>query len=535
MNNEQLDVSSVELFLTERLLRKKASGAWPEISLKRIMGKEFEYFTENRDVNHPALHESELNKNFPFLENLKQKQLERFSSLSNPQVNFVTHHLAHAHLSRFFQPYKKALVLVFDGAGSRASDFCAEHSEFGYANAVDKESLEERTLYLLENDALTCLEKKWQKFEKFENHYLSSGLGSFYEKIAEFIFGSNQAAGKVMGLAAYGSAQEITEPKEYLKKLDWTQSFKGKSKDEWEISCREFKYADLAASAQQYFENNVLNYLKRVKESYPEIENLILVGGCALNCTTNAKIVEKKIFKNISIPPCPGDGGISFGCALTTLKPSLVFQKENHHSYWGPKESSPKNFNIPELFKQYKVEMTRPDDLKLMKYFAEGEVVAWFQGRSECGPRALGHRSLLASLKRKDLKKYLNQEIKFREEFRPYGCSVTDEAKTIYFEIDEDFDNSFMSFAVKSRDHELLKEVTHRDQTSRMQTVCKEQSPIFHQLLKSWGEYSGDPILLNTSLNIMGEPIVETPQDALRFFENSKVRVMVIGDYLVTK
>lgn len=534
-SGDGLDVSSVELILTERQLRKKASGAWPENILKRVAGQEFNFITENRDVNHPAIHEAELNKNFPFLENLKKNKLERFSSLSNPEVKFISHHLAHAHLSRFFQPFQKALVLVFDGAGSRASDFHHEHSEFSFASLVDKNMLEERTLYLLENDELTCLEKKWQKFTKYENHYISSGLGSFYEKISEYIFASNQAAGKVMGLAAFGEATEINDPKEYLRKLDWNDSFKGGSKEEWEVSCREFSYADIAASAQRYFEKNVLNYLLQVKEAYPDIENLILVGGCALNCTTNAKILEQKIFKKVNVPPCPGDGGISFGCALSNVGPSLNFNEENYHAYWGSKSSAPEQFDIPKLFHEYKVVKTKPDDQALLKFFADGEVIAWFQGRSECGPRALGHRSLLASLKKKNLKDYLNKEIKFREDFRPYGCSVIDEAKTLYFDVDESFDNSFMSFAVKSKKERLLSEVTHKDGTSRMQTVSKKQSPIFHQLLIAWGEYSGDPILLNTSLNIMGEPIVETPQDALRFFQNSKVRVMVIGEYLVTK
>ena len=160
--------------------------------------------------------------------------------------------------------------------------------------------------------------------------------------------------------------------------------------------------------------------------------------------------------------------------------------------------------------------------------------MAWFQGRSECGPRALGNRSILARPDRENLKDYLNQHIKFRESFRPYGCSVLEEDSALYFAHSPEFRSPFMSFAVPVREEhrQLLRHVTHIDGTSRMQTVSAAALPRFAQLLQAVKKRTGHGVLLNTSLNVMNEPILETVADARRFWESSRVDAMVIGDIL---
>jgi carbamoyltransferase len=168
---------------------------------------------------------------------------------------------------------------------------------------------------------------------------------------------------------------------------------------------------------------------------------------------------------------------------------------------------------------------------------AKGLVVAWFQGRSESGPRALGNRSILANPMVAGLKDRLNAEIKFREDFRPYGCSVLQECAHEYFEVEKGFNNPYMSFAVKTRENQRrrLSQVTHIDGSSRMQTVGKAQNPLFYELIKAFGEKTGLNCLLNTSLNIMGEPIVETAEDARKFLLATPVDGMAIGRFYIQK
>jgi carbamoyltransferase len=171
------------------------------------------------------------------------------------------------------------------------------------------------------------------------------------------------------------------------------------------------------------------------------------------------------------------------------------------------------------------------------KILADGEIVAWFQGRSECGPRALGHRSILANPIHPGIKERLNRSVKFRESFRPYGCTIQWEKAHHFFDLDVAFEGPFMSFSipVKSQFQEVLKEILHIDGTSRIQTLHEEQNPTLHALLGQMEIHTGFPILLNTSLNIMNEPIVETIHDIKRFMEESVLDYLVIENFIIRK
>lgn len=542
----------VEIFLTERLLRKKASGAWPQAALQKMMAnadftEEQASLCENRDLDEPLANEIILNSRLPFVEFLKQENLLAFSQLTNPKLPFMTHHLAHAYSAAFVSPFERSLILVIDGAGSRRKLFPESHSEYHLAKLgpANPEAAEERTLYTFDQGRLICVDKRWQEFqrsEKHQDHYFSEGLGSFYEKIAEYIFNSKRAAGKVMGLAPYAKAnQKIANPAEYLESLDWTRSFQGQSKIEWESANEMSQFSQIAANVQNYFEENLFDYLKQARELFPKYDNLILVGGCALNCTTNMKIFKKDIFSQIYVPPFPSDEGISLGVAYAQHYQATGEWKvrpfADQTAFFGPRSSQPDANEIISEFAGFQISKPASIVDYCARVLAEGSVIAWFQGRSESGPRALGHRSILMRPDFKGAKQYLNDKIKFREQFRPYGCSVLFEKASEYFEVPRGFDNPFMSFAVHTRAEYLqsLKEVTHVDGTSRMQTVRASQDPKFYNLIQQVGNATGIHCLLNTSLNIMGEPIVENVADARKFLESTSVHGLAVGDFYVRK
>ncbi len=508
------DYHQSEIILTERLDRKKNSGAWPELPLKKISNiNDIIGRVQNRDVQTVQEFEEYLNSRYPFLDRVKLQNLESFLDKNCITLN---HHLAHAYSASVFCPFKESLILVVDGAGSK-------HQE--YHEFLSLFSFNEQKFELLENKKTT-----------FKDNGYSESIGLFYEGVSEFIFNSKTLAGKVMGLAPFGKSMGVlTSFSSFLESLDWSKRFQGKSKEDWENSPHLSFYKDLAATAQENFEHFLFTYLKDVARRFPN-SNLIITGGCALNCTFNGKLWKTKLFKNIYIPPNPGDEGISLGCAWSVVKDNVKWEplpKQKQTSSRGLVRHY--DFNaLNETFRNYKI--TSYDQESVAKILQSGEVIAWFQGRSEVGPRALGHRSILA-LPRKGIKDYLNENIKFRESFRPYGCTVIQDEVSKYFDVEENFENPFMSFAIPIREEyrQVLEDVGHIDHTSRFQTLHREQNTVYYDLIKRVGELTGLPILLNTSLNVMGEPILETLDDAYRFMENSQVKYLVFNEYFIEK
>lgn len=532
-----------EIALTERITRKKGSGAWPSEALKKLnldTLSDTGTMIENRDVDVPADIEQRLNLQFPFFESLQKLNLHHYSRHFNPQVQFSSHHLCHANAAAVMSPFAKAIILVIDGAGSRLKHLTTE-LELLPGDLNLEESAEERSVYLLDNGNLKCVEKKAQTFEKHGEHYYSQGLGSFYEKISEYVFNSKRSAGKVMGLAALGKSQGIASAAEFLRQLDWKKQYGGKSKQDWESSSHMKSYQDVSASVQTYFEQDYIGFIKSLREKFGDYPNLIITGGCALNCTSNMKLYELGLFDSIYVPPFPGDESISLGAATIAYKNAGntvgVFSNETQHGYFGLKTSVPDSKKIESLFADF--EIFKPGTISghCAELLNDGKIIGWFQGRSESGPRALGNRSILARPDRPGLKDFLNSSIKFREAFRPYGCSALFEKSHEYFKVPQGFENPYMSFATMVNvDYcQALKEVSHVDGTSRMQTVRQQQNPLFYKLISEFGNKSGLYCLLNTSLNVMGEPIVETPEDAKNFLENVPVFGMAIGEYFIKR
>lgn len=546
-------IPDIELVLSERLLQKKATGAWPEAAI-RLLDKtgvlSNAKIVENRDVNTPLAQETALNQTFPFFEYLKREGLDRFSQYYNPQIEFLTHHRCHAAAAMLMSPFEKCLIVVMDGAGSLAKDFLSGSLEL--KNQPSEISHEECSVYLHESGKLNPVFKRWSQFKKssrYPEQTWNTGPGILYEKTAEFIFNSSQAAGKVMGLAPFGKkVHAITDRAKFLESLDWSRQFKGKSKAEWESCGRFEEFADLALSVQQDFELQFFELLKSMRAKHPEFENIILTGGCALNCTFNAKLLESGLFSEIYVPPFPGDESIALGAASEFYyrNPNNQWGRFSHeiqHGYFGPKSSVPSAHSalneeqLLKIFAGYKIAEPESISAHVAELLAAGAIVGWFQGRSESGPRALGNRSILANPLSPGLKLRMNREIKLREDFRPYGASCLYERIFDYFEVPKNFSSPFMSFAVRPRAEyrDALREVSHVDGTSRVQSVREGQNPLFYDLIKKLGEKTGVFCVLNTSLNVMGHPIAETIKDVRGLLETTPLHGAAVGRFYIQR
>lgn len=543
---------SWQTLLQERFTRKKWSGQWPLNLLEHVQASKKDYrgIAENRDITTPFFIEELYQKESLFYELLKKKELEKFCSALNDELEFIPHHIAHAFSAVAQMPFVESFIVVMDGGGNKESEtqkFLKRQQGFpvdiddNYSE-INSELIVHTSIFLWKNNKLSLLYREGLSYEAVSglgDIKISQGIGSAYEKAAQLIFNDNLASGKVMGLAGFGRSffkeEDLQDLKSLQSKFPWECRFRGNDKKSWQESPHMKQWQDTAATIQEAFEMNLAGLFKRLDEYDGSMElPLVLTGGCALNCTANYKIwVSQK--RSFYVPPNPGDEGISLGLAfLMALKDGGIsfFPRpyESQGSAFGPLKHEHKN-RTQNLLN----EITLEDFSLVAKLLEKNMIVAWFQGRSECGPRSLGQRSLLVAVDRPQIKNYLNEHIKFREGFRPYGASVLWEKAHLFFDIEKGFQNPFMSFATPIRNEyrDLLREVCHVDGTCRMQTVMREQNPAFHELLSSLNETL--PILLNTSLNIMGEPIVETEDDALKFLKNSQVDVLVLNKRLLYK
>lgn len=320
---------------------------------------------------------------------------------------------------------------------------------------------------------------------------------------------------------------------------------------------------NLALAIQEITEIIVIKLAQTAKQ-ITQSKNLVMAGGVALNCVANSKIADAKIFDNIWIQPAAGDAGGAIGAAYATLhlkynypKKQLLSLDAMQGSYLGPEFS---DRDILKALKKYNVEYEHFGNFNeltgmVSRKIAEGNVVGWFQGRMEFGPRALGNRSILGDPGNPDMQRIINQKIKFREGFRPFAPGVIAEDAPKYFEIDSP--SPYMLF-VKSLKNNLRKPepenyselemmdrlyhlrsdspaITHIDYSARVQTVSKETNPKFWQLLNDFKKIKGYGMLINTSFNVRGEPIVCTPEEAFLGFMKTEMDLLVIGDYLIEK
>jgi carbamoyltransferase len=302
------------------------------------------------------------------------------------------------------------------------------------------------------------------------------------------------------------------------------------------------RYADIAASVQRVLED-ILVDLARSLQRETGLQDLCLGGGVALNGCANARILRESGFRNVYVPSAPGDAGCALGAALVADR--IHFRRPHRdvpdHPYWGPPIDAQELARIA-LEDGLELEnWSRESDLidRVARELERGRIVGWVQGRTELGPRALGNRSILAAPHDAEIRDKLNRSIKYREEFRPFAPAVPIESAERFFELPPGGIHlgRFMSgvFPVRPEWRDRLAAVTHVDGTARVQTVDSEMAPRFHALLKAYGGLTGIPVLLNTSFNLAGEPIVNRAVEAYSTFRRSGIDLLVAGEAVVRK
>jgi carbamoyltransferase len=443
-----------------------------------------------------------------------------------PEVSFIEHHIAHAAGSYFLCPWEKAALLSVDGWG--------EWTTTWLGTAVDLE------------------------VRKIAASVFPHSLGMFYSAATQFCgFRPNYDEGKTMGLAPTGDADrfyrdvssmiEITPAGQVHLDMSW---FAFEGLDEGLCSEKlhsrlgtprkqrgpiEQHHKDVAAAFQRVLEEKVLA-LCHVLEKSTDAEHLVVSGGVALNSVMNGRLLRETRFRDLYVMPGAGDNGTCMGAAYALYNGRLQQSKRYHHNdpYIGTEYSDEQ---IRGVLTECKVSHRRSTDIcrETAALLRSGRIVGWFQGRMEFGARALGNRSILANPSIPDMKERINAQVKHREPFRPFAPSVPVEHCGSYFDIR--VDSPFMLKVCPVREHRRrdIPAVTHVDGSARVQTVERTNNGRYHELLTRFGELAGHPVLLNTSFNVMDEPIVESPLDALRCFFSTGLDDLVIGDYLINK
>jgi carbamoyltransferase len=455
----------------------------------------------------------------------------------------ISHHLAHVYSVFHPSPFDDAAVMIIDGQGSPVAEFTeAWHG----AGKVPGDWREVSSFYRADRGSVECLAK--QVWDRDDNHLV--GLGMFYFLLTQAIFPGEGNEGKVMGLAPHGDPYAlglpalevdgplVTIPARWLEVVHERERFRyvgNASGDQSPFTAS----ANLAAAGQRAFEEAMLE-LANWLHVRTGAENLCFAGGTALNCSTNDRLLRETPFRRVFIPPAPGDAGTSLGCAIYGLTELLGrpcnYRWEN--DFLGP-ELHPDDIEIAlRDANDLAVErIERPADLctQIVDLLCASKVVALYQGRSEFGPRALGHRSILGDPRYGYVRDWINARVKEREWFRPLAPIVLLEHADEFFDIR--LPSPFMQFAAPVRPEAVsrIPAVTHVDCTARLQTVGENDAPLLRALLLGFAARTGIPVLLNTSFNRKEEPIVETPAEALECFRQTPMHALAMPPYLIRK
>ncbi len=487
----------------------------------------------------------------------KQELIKQISlideSFSEGKLFFSEHHLSHASAAFYPSPFNNAAVLCMDAVGEWATT----------------------SAWIGENSRLKPL---------WEINFPHS-LGMLYSSFTYYCgFRVNSGEYKLMGLAPYGEPRykdvilrNLVEVKDdgsfklNMKYFKYQRGLRmisssfvrlfGAPPRNPEEPVNQF-YMDIAASIQSATEEIVIKIVKNLKSS-TGANNLCLAGGVALNCVVNGRLRDELEFDNIWVQPASGDAGSAVGAAMNYLytECGLERNKENSNdldgmssTYLGPDFSDRQildYLNHNDIPYEY-----LPDNevfAKTAKYLSNGKVVGWFQGRMEYGPRSLGNRSILGDPRIIDMQRTMNLKIKNRESFRPFAPAILEDYMNDYFNLDHEspymlftsklskkFLTNSESYATKGIDRinevrSSLPAITHVDNSCRVQTVSKNRNPRFYKLLYEFNKLTNCPVLINTSYNVRGEPIVCTPEDALRCFAYTKIDIVVLGNYIISK
>lgn len=493
--------------------------------------------------------------NFDIPDRNKYKGLRLFAEQNDLKIVNISHHLAHAYSAVGTCSFSECAVMVIDGCGSPLDQFLKLHPE--QKQFISPEILnevhmvcEKDSFYHFDGQKLTPLMKDFSIIAEKSDSLFSlpttqHSIGGFYASVSHYVFGDMDDVGKLMGLAPFGNsgtydfeAFEFRSDNLFVNE-DWKNQFTNPSKG-YDYFKNNFEYyANVAKWAQEQVEKAILKCIHNRLDKFPH-KNLCYSGGVALNAVANAKLQDSKIVENIYFEPAAADNGLALGCAFYGWLEYLKMPKVAHDgsTCFGKTYT---NSEIETAFDKNKKYSPKKfsDDNDLVKYCAEklnqGKTIAWFQSGSEFGPRSLGRRSILAHPGIGKMKDHINLDIKFREDFRPFAPAVLKEKVGEYFLHGRN--SPYMILVDKTRPEyiEKLKNVTHQDGSARVQTIEETWNPKFAKLLAAFYQQSGITVLLNTSLNKKGMPIVETPDEAIHLFEITALDILVIENYVIEK
>jgi len=449
------------------------------------------------------------------------------------KIYFPEHHLSHAAYTFFTSPFNESAILTVDGVGEWTT------TSFGTAR--------DTTIKLIKNI-------EWPH-----------SLGMFYSAFTYYLgFKVNEGEYKLMGLSSYGKPKyhdlimdKLIDVKDdgslrlNMKYFSFTWDKVMVNKKFLELfgiprriedSKTEQIHLDIGASAQLVLEEILLNIARHVYEKTKQ-KNLCFGGGVALNGVANYRLLKEGPFDKIHIPPSPGDGGSAIGCAAyayySILHNERIIETDNakmiaNTAYLGPQYTDDEIKSFLETYNIPYIKFERQDLLeRTAKLISEQNVVGWYQGRVEWGPRALGNRSILADPRNGKMKDILNEKIKHRESFRPFAPSILEEHTSEYFELD--IPSPYMLLVAKVKKPDKIPAVTHVDGTGRVQTVSREANPLYYDLIKEFHKITGVPVIVNTSMNVRGEPIVNTPEQAFDMLLKTDMDYIVMGNCIVGK
>ena len=469
-----------------------------------------------------------------------------YLSHSNKVVT-VSHHIAHAYSAFAACPFSEGVVMVVDGVGN----YCADITEPGQpTDNVNPLARESESYYRFEGARLETLKKVWlnpvRGFLSDEFFYMP-GLGALYSRVSTYIFADWNKCGEVMGLAPYGRP-EAFKPLVEMKDgelvfpewgLDFNKPWLLERERNWEASPSMKHWEDIAWRVQDDTEKVLLERAKWLRET-TGAKNLCMAGGVALNCVANGRIQREAGFDNVWIQPAAGDDGIAIGCAyygyLEILKKPRSFVMD--HAFLGkPYKDDEAHAAANKPLVRVQTTATNCANIcaETAKLLAEGHVFGWFQGGSEFGPRALGNRSIIADPRRPEMKDKLNSRVKHRQAFRPFAPVVLAERVDDLFEGAEESPYMLLVKRVRPEWKDKIPAIVHVDGTARIQTVRENQNARLYRLLKEFEAITGVPVLVNTSFNVKGEPIVETPEDAIACFLNTGMDYLALHDMLLGK
>lgn len=533
----------------ERLSRKKHDGGNDNLAIQYCLD------AEGITISDLALVVQCANFDIPARDRFQGQRL--FAGTEYPPIINISHHLAHAYSAVGTSPFKECAVMVIDGCGSPLNQFLEMHPE--EKPLIDARFLQETQLlcekdsfYHFDGQILKPLVKDFSPMAEKSDSILSlpttqHSIGGFYSSISKYVFGDMDDVGKLMGLAPYGSAHFYAyeafrfEDGQLFVNEDWQHYFTNPSSGYAYFKEHFSYYANIAKWAQEQVEKAVMTCITKRLEQFPH-QNLCYTGGVALNAVANAKLLDTDKVRNCYFEPAAGDNGLALGCAYYGWLAHFKKPKIEHDgsTCFGKNynETAIQNALYEEQTGAFKQTHFREEN-ELLRHCAtqlkDGKTLAWFQSGSEFGPRALGRRSILAHPGIPGMKQHINANIKFREDFRPFAPAVLKENVSNYFEAGRLSPYMILVDKTKTEHLSYLSNVTHEDGSARVQTVDASWNARFAALLKEFEQQSGIGVLLNTSLNRKGMPMVETPEEALRLFAETALDVLVLENVVLEK